>query len=71
LLGSAAIVYSATALPGIDRVRLLLDGKPCCVFTMRGTPWPGALDRSLFHGWPGEPCALRTYPDAVRCGLGP
>jgi hypothetical protein len=66
-LGSAAIVYSVTELAGVRRVRLLLDGKPCCVYTMQGTPWPTPLTRGSFRGWTGEPCALRTYASAVRC----
>jgi hypothetical protein len=59
-LGSAAIVYSVTEQTGLERVRLLLDGRPCCVHTHQGTPWPGALERRTFRGWTGEPCPLRT-----------
>jgi hypothetical protein len=59
-VGSAAIVYSVTDQAGVERVRLLLDGRRCCVYTHRGTPWLGALDRRLFRGWTGEPCGLRT-----------
>ena len=66
-LGSAAILYSLTAQPGVQRVRLRLDGEPCCIYTHHATAWPGALDRRGFRGWTGEPCALRTYPNAVRC----
>jgi hypothetical protein len=66
-LGSAAIVYSITERAAVQRVRLLLDGRPCCVHTHQGTPWPGALERGTFRGWTGEPCALRTYPDSVHC----
>jgi|SRR5215218_4637025 len=69
-LGSAAIVYSVTEQTSLQRVRLLLDGEPCCVYTHQATPWPGALERRTFHGWTGEPCPLRTYPDAVRCRAG-
>jgi hypothetical protein len=66
-LGSAAIVYSVTEQTGVQRVRLLLQGKPCCVYTHRAKPWPGTLDRRTFRGWTGEPCALRAYADAVDC----
>jgi spore germination protein GerM len=66
-LGSAAIVYSETELAGVERVRLLRDGKPCCVYTMQSTPWPTPLTRQNFRRWTGEPCALRTYADAVHC----
>jgi hypothetical protein len=62
----AAIVLSLTALSGVRAVELRYNGEPCCVYDQRGkviTP----VNRSLYHGWPGEPCALRTYPDAVKC----
>ena len=66
-LGAAAIVYSVTEQPGVERVLLLLGGRPCCIHTRRGTPWPGALGRSTFRGWTGEPCPLRTEN---RCRAG-
>lgn len=66
-LGSAAIVYSVTEVPGVRAARLLLDGKPCCFYTHRGTPVQWLHTRRAFRGWPGEPCALRTYAHAVRC----
>ena len=69
-LGAAAIVSSVTGQTGVRRVRLLLDGKPCCVYTHGAKPWPGAIDRRTFRGWTGEPCALRAYSDAVRCRAG-
>lgn len=62
----AAIVLSLTALSGVRAVELRYDGKPCCVYDQQGnviTP----ITRTLYRGWPGEPCALRTYSDAVRC----
>ena len=59
-LGSAAIVYSLTELPGIERVRLLLDEEACCVYTHQGKPWPGALARRNYRGWTGVPCPLRV-----------
>ena len=61
-----ALVYSLTAVPGIERVVLLLRGKPCCVHDMQGGI-VAPLTRALYRGWPGEPCAARTYPGAVRC----
>jgi hypothetical protein len=66
-VGSAAIVYSVTEQAGLARVRLVLDGVPCCVHMHQGTPWSGALERIHFRGWTGEPCTLRTQRDAVRC----
>jgi hypothetical protein len=62
----AAIVLSLTALSGVRAVELRYNDGPCCVYDHRGkviTP----VNRILYHGWPGEPCALRTYPDAVKC----
>jgi hypothetical protein len=66
-LGSAAIVYSVTEQADVERVRLRLDGKPCCIHTHQGTPWAGAIERRNFRGWTGEPCGLRTYAHAVPC----
>ena len=62
----AAIVFSLTALTGVQAVELRYNGEPCCVYDQQGkviTP----VKRALYRGWPGEPCALRTYPDAVQC----
>ena len=62
----AAIVLSLTALSEVRAVELRYNGDPCCVYDQQGnviTP----VTRTLYHGWPGEPCALRTYSDAVRC----
>jgi hypothetical protein len=62
----AAAVLSLTELAGVRAVVLRYSGRPCCVYDQQGnviTP----VTRTLYHGWPGEPCALRTYPDAVSC----
>jgi hypothetical protein len=64
--GAGAIVYSLTALPGVERVALRLDGKPCCVYRHDGTPIM-FLSRRNYTGWQGEPCAERDRRDAVRC----
>ena len=56
--GSAAIVYSLTELPGIERVRLRLDGRPCCFYRHDGQAL-GTATRLAFRGWQGEPCAAR------------
>jgi hypothetical protein len=66
-LGSAAIVYSVAAVPGVRAVRLLRYGKPCCFYPHAGMPVTSLHTRKSFRGWPGEPCALRTYAHAVRC----
>jgi hypothetical protein len=55
---SAAIVYTLTEDPAIRRVRLTLNGRPCCFRMMDGSPAPPAT-RATFHGWTGEPCAFR------------
>jgi Sporulation and spore germination len=62
----AATVLSLTELAGVRAVVLRYNGQPCCVYDQQGnviTP----VTRALYHGWPGEPCDLRTYPDAVQC----
>ena len=69
LYGSAAIFYSLTSLPGIDGVRILLDGAPCCVYSHAGRPIE-TLTEDTFAGWQGEPCELRVQTDAVRCRAG-
>jgi len=66
-LGAAAIVYSATSVPGVRAARLLRYGKPCCVYSHSGDAITKPHERTSFRGWTAEPCALRTYPDAVRC----
>jgi spore germination protein GerM len=62
----AAVVFSLTALPGIDAVALRYNGRPCCIYDHDGNVITPAT-RRLYRGWPGEPCALRTYADAVTC----
>jgi len=64
--GSAAIVYSLTELPGVHRVALRFERRPCCAYTHENDPIP-VLTRRSYRGWPGEPCPLRTWPDARRC----
>jgi germination protein M len=59
LRSSAAIVYTLTELPGIERVRLRLDGRPCCVHRHDGSAVE-SLTRDGFSGWTGQPCHLRT-----------
>jgi hypothetical protein len=66
-LGAAAIVYSATSVPGVRAARLLRYGKPCCFYSHSGEAIAEPHTRTSFRGWTAEPCALRTYPDAVRC----
>jgi hypothetical protein len=67
LLGAAAIVYSATSVPGVRAARLLRYGKPCCVYSHSGAAIADPHERTSFRGWTAEPCALRTYEHAVRC----
>jgi spore germination protein GerM len=63
--GSAAMVYTLTELPGIDRVRLRLDGHPCCFYGHDRRPI-ATTTRDALNGWQGQPCALRGGDD-VRC----
>ena len=63
---AAAAVYTLTELPGIDAVSLRIHGRPCCVYDQQSKPID-PLRRDMYHGWPGEPCDLRTYHDAVSC----
>jgi spore germination protein GerM len=63
---AGAIVYSLTALQGVERVSLRLDGHPCCVYRHDGTAAP-ILTRRAYAGWQGEPCGERDRPDAARC----
>jgi spore germination protein GerM len=63
-----AVVLSLTELPGIRAVALRSNGKPCCVFDFESQPLAAPVTRSLYHGWSGEPCDLRTYDGAITCG---
>jgi Sporulation and spore germination len=64
--GAAAIVYSLTELPGVERVALRFDGEPCCAYRHDGSAI-ALLSRRVYAGWSGEPCGERDRPDAVRC----
>ena len=64
--GAAAIVYSLTALPSVERVALRLRGEPCCKYRHDGTA-VALISRRNYAGWQGEPCDERDEPDAVRC----
>ena len=66
IYGAAAIVYSLTELDGIERVRLLVNRKPCCFWRMDGGVFPFAT-RAHYRHWTGEPCELRTTDTDVRC----
>jgi hypothetical protein len=66
LTAAAALVYSLTELPGIGRVSVRLDERPCYVYDQDGRVID-PVTRALFRGWSMEPCALRTSPDAVPC----
>jgi hypothetical protein len=64
--GAAAIVYSLTALPGVEQVALRLGGKACCKYRHDGTA-VALISRRSYVGWQGEPCEERDGRDAVRC----
>jgi Sporulation and spore germination len=65
--GAAAIIYSLTALDGVERVRLRAGGRACCAFRHDGTVVE-TLTRRSYRFWQGEPCDERTGPTHVRCG---
>jgi Sporulation and spore germination len=64
--GAAAIVYSLTAVPGVEQVALRLGGEPCCKYRHDGTV-VAVISRRSYAGWQGEPCDERDESDAVRC----
>jgi sporulation and spore germination protein len=64
--GTAALVYSLTAVDGVQTVQLRLDGRPCCAYDMRSHP-VARLTRATYRGWLGEPCAERIRDDQVHC----
>ncbi len=64
--GAAAIVYSLSALPGVEQVALRLMGEPCCKYRHDGTV-VALISRRSYTGWQGEPCDERDGPDAVAC----
>jgi hypothetical protein len=64
--GAAAIVYSLTAVPGVERVVLRLEDEPCCKYRHDGTV-VAHVSRRSYTGWQGEPCDERDGPDAVPC----
>ena len=67
IYGTGAIVYSLTELPGVEAVRLRLEGWPCCAYLHSGRVNPRPLTRLSYRGWSGYPCPLRARPDSVRC----
>jgi hypothetical protein len=64
--GTAAVVYSLTELPDVDRVELSLDDRPCCKYRHDRTVVT-SIPRTTYRGWQGEPCGERDRDDAVRC----
>lgn len=58
--GVAAVVYSLTELPNVERVRV------CCLYRHDGSRIL-LHERANFRGWQGEPCEERTDPTSVRC----
>ena len=63
----AAVVLSLTEIPGVRAVALRSNGKTCCIFDFDSEPLSASVTRSLYHGWSGEPCNLRTYDGAIAC----
>jgi hypothetical protein len=57
--GVAAVVYSLTELPGVERVRV------CCLYRHDGSQ-VFVHERTNFRGWRGEPCELRAENRCLR-----
>jgi hypothetical protein len=51
----AQIVYTLTEFPQVARVRLFVDGEPCCLWQMSGEPVTEPLERRHYRGWQGDP----------------
>ncbi|MGZ8687753.1 MAG: GerMN domain-containing protein [Gaiellaceae bacterium] len=65
LYASAALLYTLTELPGVERVQLRLGGRPCCFYRHDGRAVASGT-RDALDGWQGEPCALRGA-DVPHC----
>jgi hypothetical protein len=59
----AALVYSLTEADNINRVRLNLNGRPCCKYRHDGSV-VAVVSRRSYAGWQGEPCAARAETSA-------
>jgi hypothetical protein len=60
--GAAQVIYTLTSLPGIRRVALRHEGKPCCMYRHDGSAIAEPHTRRDFKGWGGEPCEFRETP---------
>jgi hypothetical protein len=52
---TAQLVYTVTALPGVERLVVTVNGRRCCAYDMRQRPWAKPLTRQLFANWQGAP----------------
>jgi spore germination protein GerM len=60
--GAGQIVYTLTSVPGISRVALRHEGRPCCIYRHDGSAIAEPHTRRNFRGWGGEPCEFRETP---------
>ena len=52
---TAQVVFTLTEFPSIERVRMLMNGRPCCLYRHDGQRVTRALDRDAFESWEGAP----------------
>ena len=52
---SAQIVYTLTEFDEVDRVRISVNGEPCCMYDLQNRPTRRPLSRRVFRGWQGDP----------------
>lgn len=64
---AAQVLYSLTELPGIARLLLRFNGRPCCVYDHDRHPLRRPLTRRALAHWQGAPCHLRTKPGHGPC----
>jgi hypothetical protein len=51
----AQVVYTLTELAEVQRVRLFVNGRRCCLWLMSGAPVREPLERRHYRGWQGDP----------------
>lgn len=66
---SAQVFFTLCFPPQIERVRLLLNGKPNFFYSKGRHPHRivTPLSRRVFRFWSEAPCAFRTVRSEVRC----
>ncbi len=51
---TAQLVFTLTEFHSIDRVRVLVNGRPCCLHLDDRQRVTEPLDRGVFRGWGGD-----------------